>query len=761
MARTYRIGDEPVPGYRLVKLLGRGGFGEVWKVAAPGGVEAALKIITLTHLDARKGLHALRLVRQIHHPNLVPIQACWPKDKDGQFLDDDSLGSSLNREHQELELLIAMGLGDKSLLDRLKECQKQGLAGIPRDELLDYMEQAARAVDFLNQPLAIQHCDIKPQNIILVGDTAQVCDLGLARMYGESRVTQAGISPAYAAPELITENKPSRWTDQYSLAVTYIQLRTGSLPFDDRGLHMIAAILQGNLDLSKLPEPEQEVLRRATAVTPDQRFPCCAEMVKALRRAEPGRQPVEAVSRPPIDSSRLVGRVGKTEHPEPTKPSSGETAYLRPSIDADNLPLPSEGDTLMTMTPGTPSSQQRPVRLSSPREESGLAPYRDENVQFTVFRPRTIEPLKWYPMLTFAHLDELPADAAPDEPDPIEEMKRQAEQILGKKLQSYRKTTHDSRAAIHREGEITFVPEVPGIEFNPPRRTFMWVESVHREEFRLRASPSLDGQTAKGSLSVFLGSILLADIALSIRVHGAAEAGHGAEPPQRSSARPYRKIFASYSHKDLPIVTEFERYARALGDTFLRDWTHLRAGEVWSERLERMIEEADVFQLFWSWNALNSAFVEQEWRYALRLNRPHFIRPTYWEDPLPVSEERGLPPADLRQLHFQRLTLSEGLQPMHKDRFLAPCEGFESRRCEVVPDRPASAPVVPPLPAAMASPGAAAAPRYKASRTAARDRTWEARPRSKAGLGMVAILLLILGVLATGFFVAKYFLNLF
>jgi hypothetical protein len=42
----------------------------------------------------------------------------------------------------------------------------------------------------------------------------------------------------------------------------------------------------------------------------------------------------------------------------------------------------------------------------------------------------------------------------------------------------------------------------------------------------------------------------------------------------------YRKIFASYSHKDLHIVEQIEHLARALGDEYLRDWKHLRAGEV-------------------------------------------------------------------------------------------------------------------------------------------------------------------------------------
>ena len=79
----------------------------------------------------------------------------------------------------------------------------------------------------------------------------------------------------------------------------------------------------------------------------------------------------------------------------------------------------------------------------------------------------------------------------------------------------------------------------------------------------------------------------------------------------------------------------------------------LRAGEVWDQRLLEIMKQADVFQLFWSWNALSSPLVREEWRQALALNRPHFVRPVYWEEPLP--EQAGLPPVELRRLHFQRV----------------------------------------------------------------------------------------------------------
>ena len=115
----------------------------------------------------------------------------------------------------------------------------------------------------------------------------------------------------------------------------------------------------------------------------------------------------------------------------------------------------------------------------------------------------------------------------------------------------------------------------------------------------------------------------------------------------------YHKIYASYSHKDTAIVQQFEALVDSLRDRYLRDVRDLRAAQVWSEALESLIERADIFQLFWSTNALTSSFVRKEWEFALKLNRPQFIRPVYWEEPLPALP--GLPPESLRKLHFYRL----------------------------------------------------------------------------------------------------------
>jgi hypothetical protein len=64
----------------------------------------------------------------------------------------------------------------------------------------------------------------------------------------------------------------------------------------------------------------------------------------------------------------------------------------------------------------------------------------------------------------------------------------------------------------------------------------------------------------------------------------------------------------------------------------------IHSGEDWSEALERLIERADIFQLFWSQWSASSEHVKREWVYALSLkHKPgNFIRPVYWEQPMPA-----------------------------------------------------------------------------------------------------------------------------
>lgn len=288
----------------------------------------------------------------------------------------------------------------------------------------------------------------------------------------------------------------------------------------------------------------------------------------------------------------------------------------------------------------------------------------DENVQFTVYRPNVVDPERWHLLLAFAHLGSRPHDST--EPDPVQEVHRLAEQALGENLGAYGTTRQDSTRALPRKGELTFLPHLEGIEFNPSRATFRWIESVHKTEFRFRASKALNGRVARGTLTVFWGGIVVADIPLSIRIDGTTSS-MPATTVEPVTAHRYRNIFASYSRRDIPIVEQVEDFVRTTGDRYLRDLHDIRAGEVWTDRLREMIDDAHVFQLFWSTNSMRSTVVRQEWEYALSLGRRDFLRPVYWEDPFPEAPGEGLPPERLRRLHFQALSGVRASTPASAD----------------------------------------------------------------------------------------------
>lgn len=280
---------------------------------------------------------------------------------------------------------------------------------------------------------------------------------------------------------------------------------------------------------------------------------------------------------------------------------------------------------------------------------AALAPPRiDEDVQVTVFRPKALVERQWHRLLAFVHLAARRPNQL-DAPDPVEKVRRIALAELAEDFTRYRMANEDTLLGLPEGGQIHLVPEVDGVEFNPPTRSFAWHEDVHQEAFAMRTEPGRAGQTLRGRLNVYLGTILLAEVGVAFKVTLAASA---VEAEAADRGRNYRKIFASYSHADARIVRDFEAVAQSLGDDYLRDVRKLRSGEDWSDGLERLIEQADVFQLFWSKNSMYSPFCRREWEYALA--RGINIRPVYWETPLPANVAADLPPTALKALHFAR-----------------------------------------------------------------------------------------------------------
>jgi serine/threonine protein kinase len=279
MAATLSPQAEPIPGYRLIERLGRGGFGEVWKCEAPGGFYKAIKLV-YGSLDAAgdegKGAEqerkALDRIKQIRHPFLLSLERF--DIIDGQ-------------------LRIVMELADRSLWDRFRECRGQDLPGIPREELLRYMAEAAEALDMMNLEYNLQHLDVKPQNLFLSHNHVKVADFGLVKVFeGSSASVTGGVTPVYAAPETF-DGRATRFSDQYSLAIVYQELLTGVRPFNGTNTRqLVMQHLTHAPNLEPLPQSDRGSVGKALAKVEHERYPTCAAFVEALRAS--GQPPPEA-----------------------------------------------------------------------------------------------------------------------------------------------------------------------------------------------------------------------------------------------------------------------------------------------------------------------------------------------------------------------------------------------------------------------------------------------------------------------------------
>ncbi len=269
-----RANTEPIRGYRLLEKLGAGGFGEVWKCEAPGGIHKAIKFVfgNLHGVGgdaarAEEELRAVQHIKSIRHPFLLSIDRV---------------------ESVQGELVIVTELCDHNLHDLWQAHRERGPAGIPRTALLDYLREAAEVLDLLNQKFDLQHLDIKPHNLFVVSNHVKVADFGLVSSLSAARSAdpsgpRATVTPLYAAPELF-HGKLSRHCDQYSLAIVYQELLTGTLPVPGKNARqLLLQHTQGEPDLRPLPEADRPVVARALSKDPEKRFPSCLDFIRALR----------------------------------------------------------------------------------------------------------------------------------------------------------------------------------------------------------------------------------------------------------------------------------------------------------------------------------------------------------------------------------------------------------------------------------------------------------------------------------------------
>jgi serine/threonine protein kinase len=251
-------------GYTLDKRIGSGGSGEVWKATAPGKPPKAVKIIfgCLDERRATQEVKALNRVRALSHEFLLSLESIEVTDG---------------------RVVIVTDLADSSLRDRLEECRSAGASGIPRAELMNYLFETAEALDYLENDFGLQHLDIKPENLLLLAGHIKIADFGLLKDITEGNSSLInGLTPKYAAPELF-DGKPNRHSDQYSLAIVFQELATGTSPFSGRTAAQLASQhLHSMPDLTSLSPLERFAVGKALAKDPAMRFGSCREFVERL-----------------------------------------------------------------------------------------------------------------------------------------------------------------------------------------------------------------------------------------------------------------------------------------------------------------------------------------------------------------------------------------------------------------------------------------------------------------------------------------------
>jgi serine/threonine protein kinase len=254
-------------------VRGRGGFAEVWEATSPAGPPVALKFLPSANPSTTaREVRAMQSFLSMEHPYLVKTHAVW------------SLPGYI---------VINMELADATLLDLMLVYHNELGQYIDVGQLCLYLWQVAEALDYLNarqhdrdgRRVGFQHGDVKPNNILLVGDVAKLTDHGLATpTYGSNTPCPRQGTREYAAPEVFA-GYYSDTSDQFSLAVTYHVLRTGTFPFPPPPDQLAKNFARPVADLSLLTEAERPPLLRALSSVPQDRWGSCREFMAAMMQA--------------------------------------------------------------------------------------------------------------------------------------------------------------------------------------------------------------------------------------------------------------------------------------------------------------------------------------------------------------------------------------------------------------------------------------------------------------------------------------------
>ncbi|WP_298446523.1 serine/threonine-protein kinase [Gordonia sp. (in: high G+C Gram-positive bacteria)] len=299
--------------YRLVRLLGRGGMGEVYEaVDTVKDRTVALKLLPpqLSGDDdfRTRFLRESQTTAKLHDPHVIPIHDYG--EIDGQLY---------------LDMRIVRG-------DDLRALVRQG--PVPAERAVDIVSQIAGALDSAHDA-GLTHRDVKPENILLdKGGFAYLVDFGLVQSAGQTSLTATGAAIGsfnYMAPERFGAGAPGTAvgpaSDTYALACVLYECLTGAKPF---GATSMEQIIAGHLHrpLPSTGTAFDAVIARGTAKDPAQRYPTTGAFAADARRVLAGSPPALPAP-PPAASFTAEAPTGPT--PAGAYPVTGSAGFTTPT----------------------------------------------------------------------------------------------------------------------------------------------------------------------------------------------------------------------------------------------------------------------------------------------------------------------------------------------------------------------------------------------------------------------------------------------
>ena len=270
-------------GHRIEEVIGRGGMGVVYRAIDLNlDREVAVKVIA-PQLAGDEDFRARfrrewRLAASIRHPHVVMIYRAG--DEDGQMY---------------VSMDYIRGTDLRAMIDHQGALDPRQAAGI--------IEQVAGALDAAHAA-GLVHRDIKPANILIAQRDgyadAYLTDFGLSKQLrsGTTALTKTGMfvgTVDYVAPEQLRGDPVDARADIYSLGCVLYEALTGDIPFprDSEPAKMWAHVSEPPPSVrARRPDlsPElDDVLRRAMAKDPDDRFPSAGDLGRSAVAAVAGR----------------------------------------------------------------------------------------------------------------------------------------------------------------------------------------------------------------------------------------------------------------------------------------------------------------------------------------------------------------------------------------------------------------------------------------------------------------------------------------